>query len=409
MWCLENLSEIVTLEGCLKKDGRKLIPEDLGVKSNCSIVFNSKEILWIGNKIQLPAEFKSAKKIDLRGHVLTPELVDSHTHLVFGGDRSKEYSMRLNGADYQAIADAGGGILSTMESTISATEEELLESAIERVNRISSYGIGSIEIKSGYGLSVESERKISRVIHKLKKHFAPRIQILNTYLAAHAVPGSFSNSKEYLDKVVTPLMKELSEDEIIDFVDIFHEQGYFSLQDTETLFKQATDLGLKLKIHADEFNDNKGALTATRYQALSADHLLCTEDDGIEALKNSQTVATLLPGTAFFLGKKLANARKFLDQGCKVALASDYNPGSCHCDNLVLIASISAKKLEMNIAEIWAAITLNAAHALGLENQGAIKVGMRPRFSLFKCHSIDEITYNWGRNLSVPTQEYFQV
>ncbi|MAZ49305.1 MAG: imidazolonepropionase [Halobacteriovoraceae bacterium] len=407
MWCLENLSQIVTLDAAHSKDGRNLKPEDLSIRPNCSIVFDEHRILWIGNIIQIPDDYKKAKRIPLEGHVLTPEIVDSHTHLVFGGNRSKEYSMRLNGADYEAIAKAGGGILSTMESTITATEEELYKAGLERIERMASYGIGTIEIKSGYGLSIESERKISRVIHKLKEYFSPRIQILSTYLAAHAVPGSFSTSKDYLDRVVLPLMQELSDEKIIDFVDIFHEQGYFNLEDTKTLFSKAKILGLKLKIHADEFNDNKGAVTACEHQALSADHLLCTEDDGIKALSQASTVATLLPGTAFFLGKKLANARRFLDEGCKVAIASDYNPGSCHCDNLVLLASLSAKKLELNLCELWSGMTLNAAHAVGLDQQGAIKLGLKPRFSLFKCQSIDEVTYNWGRNLAVSTQEYF--
>lgn len=402
MWCFEDLSQIVTLDKAKQKDGRKLDPKDLSLRANCSIVFNDKEILWIGNKLHKPEQYKSAKTFNLSGHVLTPEIVDSHTHLVFAGNRAKEYSMRLNGADYQAIADAGGGILATMESTISASEEELFELGKERVERIHSYGIGTIEIKSGYGLTVESERKISHVIDRLKKHFAPKIQILNTYLAAHAIPKNYSNSNDYIDKVVVPLLEEVAKDKIIDFVDIFHEEGYFNLEDTKKLFGICQKLGLKVKIHADEFNDNKGAVTASEFGACSADHLLCTGDDGIKALANSSTVATLLPGTAFFLGKPLAQARKFLDEGCKVALASDYNPGSCHCDNLLLVSSLAVKKLEMNLCELWAAMTLNAAAALNLNDQGYITEGAAPRFSLFECNSVDEITYNWGRNLAKP-------
>jgi len=399
--CYKNFNQIVTLQKAHQKDGRNLDPLDLSIIENASVIFDGKDILWVGPTDEIPNEYKDVRTEDYNGHILTPELVDSHTHLVFGGNRAFEYTLRLNGADYNDIANAGGGILATMEKTITATEEELFQSGIERINRIHGYGIGTIEIKSGYGLTIESERKICHVIHRLKKHFEGKVQIFNTFLAAHAVPKSFNSSSDYLEKVVIPLMIELSDDHLIDFVDIFHEQGYFNLEDTRMLFKKAKSLGLQVKIHADEFNDNGGAAIATNYQALSADHLLCTSSSGIKALASSSTVATLLPGTAYFLGKPLANARQFLDAGCKVALASDYNPGSCHCDNLLLIASISAKNLNMNIAELWSAICLNSAHSLGLRYQGVIAKGFSPRFSIFKCNSVDEITYSWGRNFSI--------
>lgn len=399
--CYKNFSQIISLQDAHKKNGRKLQPSDLSIIENGAVIFDENKIYWVGNSNDVPSEYSNAQITDYKGHILTPEIVDSHTHLVFGGDRSFEYTMRLNGADYQDIANSGGGILATMEKTITSSENELFDSAVERVNRIYSYGVGTIEIKSGYGLTVESERKITRVIHKLKDYFKGKVEIKNTFLAAHAVPGGFTNSRDYIVRVVLPLMKEFAEEELIDFVDIFHEQGYFDIQDSELLFKEAVKLGLKLKIHADEFNDNKGAVLASKFKATSADHLLCTEDDGVESLANSETVATLLPGTAYFLGKPLADARKFLDAGCKVALASDYNPGSCHCDNLILISSLCAKNMHFNIAEVWSAITLNAAHALGLRNQGAIVHGLGPRFSIFKCSSVDEITYSWGRNFSV--------
>jgi len=395
-----NFSQIATLKIAHEKDGRNLEPCDLGIIKNSSIVFDDEKILWVGPDSQLPEIYINQKSKNFEGHTLTPEIVDSHTHLVFGGDRSFEYSMRLNGSDYQEIATAGGGILATMDNTIKATEQELFDSAVQRIKDIYSYGVGTIEIKSGYGLTYESELKIANVIHKLKKHFSGKVQILNTFLAAHAVPKNFKNSKAYIDQVVLPLLKELQKKRIIDFVDIFHEEGYFDENDSKTLFDKANEYNIKIKIHADEFNDNKGAILASKYNAVSADHLLCTEDDGIKALANSNTVATLLPGTAYFLGKPLANAQNLLSSGCKVALASDYNPGSCHCDNLVLIASICAKTMNFNLTQLWSAITLNAAHALDLKNQGALIPGLNPRFSIFKTDSIDKITYSWGKNFS---------
>lgn len=395
-----HLNQIATLASCLAKDGRNLIPSDLSLISNGAIAFDENEILWAGEDSQLPDEFKNEASFDLRGHVLTPELVDSHTHLVFGGDRSQEYADRLNGISYEEIAKRGGGILLTMKATQEASLEVLFQQACERIETLFSYGVGTIEIKSGYGLNFEREFEISTLIDRLKKKFQPRIQIFNTYLAAHDVPKNFSSSAEYLNQVVLPLLTKLAPLKIIDAVDVFHEKNYFSEQDTEALFSLAKNLGIPRKIHADELNDNGGGLLAAKFGALSADHLLKVSDSSIAALKNSSTVATLLPGTAFFIGKPLAPARRILDAGVKVAVASDYNPGSCHCDNLLLIASVSAAQLKMNQAELWCSITMNAAHSLGLKDQGVILAKMKPRFSIFKAASLSEITYHWGKNLA---------
>lgn len=406
MKAYRNFSQIVTLKDAFNKDGRNLKPEDLSILKNASIVFDENEILWVGKDSKFPQKFSKAQKFDFTGKVLLPEIVDCHTHIVYGGDRAEEYSMRLNGADYEAIAKAGGGILNTMNGTNSLTRSELFNLAMERINRLHSYGVGTIEIKSGYGLNYDKEKEISFVINDLKNHFSPSVQIKNTYLAAHAVPSSFNSSADYMNQVVLPLLKELAPLGIIDAVDIFHEVGYFDDKDTEALFGLASELNIPIKSHADEFYDNKGALLATRYNALSTDHLMKTNDDGIEAIAKSKTVATLLPGTSFFLGKEQAPARKFLDTGCKVAISSDYNPGSCHCDNVLMVAALAAPKYKLNLCELWAAITLNAAHALGLHNQGTLVEGMKPRFTVFNTDSIDRITYNWGRNFNFPLKDF---
>ncbi len=400
MQVYKGIKELITLKEAYQKDGRKLTPSDLGKIKKAALVFDQDSILWVGKEKSLPDIYKSAKSKDLSGYCVTPELVDSHTHIAFGGNRSHEYAMRLNGADYQEIANSGGGILETMRGTRQLTQEELLELSIERCERLYSYGVGTIEVKSGYGLTFDHEYKLSSVIDELKNKLSPKIQIIRTFMAAHAVPKEFTQSKNYLQDAVIPLMKKLASENKIDQVDIFHEKGYFSFEDTEALFDEAKNLNLPVKIHADEFNDNKGAVLATKYNALSADHLLMTGADGIKALAESNTVANFLPGTGLFLGKPLANARKFLDSGVKVGLASDYNPGSCHCDNLLLISSIAAPLLKLNQAEVWSSITLNASHALGLKNQGALIEGLKPRFSFFKTNSIDEITYSWGRNFA---------
>ncbi len=400
MKIFKNISELITLNTAHQKDGRSLMPEDLGAIENGAIVVDHDEIVWVGSTKDLPKEYQSLDAEDLYGKTVIPELVDSHTHIVFGGNRAKEYLMRLNGADYQEIANAGGGILHTMTKTNELSKKELFDLAVERVERLYSYGIGTIEIKSGYGLHKEKERELSFIIDDLKKHFAPRVQILNTFMAAHAVPMSYKTSRDYLEKEVLPLLKELSEEKILDAVDIFFEKGYFDREDTELLFKTAKGLGIGVKVHADEFNDNKGAILAAHENALSCDHLLCTDIDGIKALAQSNTIANLLPGTGLFLGKPQANARAFLDQGVKVSIGSDYNPGSCHFDNLLQIASIAAPHYKMNVCELLCAITLNSAHALGLRDQGAIVKGLKPRFTIFNCPNLTEVFYNWGRNFA---------
>lgn len=396
-----NFSEIATLKSAHAKDGRNLIPSDLGIIKNASIVYNQEEILWVGPDAELPQDYRDIPAVDATGKSCVPEIVDSHTHVVFGGDRAHEYSMRLNGASYEEIAAAGGGILNSMLGTNELSRNDLLKLAQQRVKTIASYGVGTIEIKSGYGLNFEKEYELTHIIHDLKTIVRPDVQIINTFMAAHAIPKDYTSSYQYMKEVVLPLLDRMADENIIDCVDIFHEKNYFSEEDVISLFERANRLNIPVKIHADEFNDNKGAILATKYQALSADHLLATGADGILALKNSNTVATLLPGTGLFLGKTQANARAFLDAGVKVAIASDYNPGSCHCDNVLMIAALAAPMYKMNMAELWCAITLNASHALGIKNQGAIMPGLRPRFTVFNTDSIDRVTYNWGKNLAI--------
>ncbi len=396
----KNLNQIITLKSAYTKDGRNLLPSDLDIISDGAVVFTETQIEWVGPTSQLPTKYQDVPQLSLSGHVLTPEIVGSHTHLVFGGDRAQEYADRLNGVSYEEIAKKGGGIIYTSNQTNFSLLDDLFKKAMERINKIHSYGIGTIEIKSGYGLNFEKEYELSLLIDRLKKHFHPKVQIFNTYMAAHDVPKNFISSKQYMDNVVIPLLEKLAPLGIIDAVDIFHELNYFTNNDVEELFTKATAFGIPKKMHADELNNNEGAKLGVHFNCLSIDHLLKVSDWGISSLASSSTIATLLPGTAFFLGKQLAPSRKMLDAGIKVALASDFNPGSCHCDNLFLIACISAAQLKLNQAELWASITLNAAHSLGKITQGAIIPGMSPRFSLFHIESVSHLTYNWGKNFN---------
>ncbi len=399
MKVLKNISELVTMQGVVKKDGRNLVADDLSIVKNGAMVYDSEKIHWVGESNQLPEQYQSIAAQDCSQMTITPALIDSHTHLVFAGNRADEYSRRLNGEDYQAIANAGGGILSTMKATVEEEREKLLESARKRINQIASYGVQTIEIKSGYALSFEGEEKLTEIIHSLKKEFASKeIQILNTYMAAHAVPKHYQNSHEYMKQVVLPLLESCVKKYQIDAVDIFHEKGYFNSDDCQLLFDRASELGIASKIHADELNDNEGASIAAFNQCLSADHLLAISSKGIEDLAGSSTVANLLPGTAFFLGKPLAPAAELIQAGAKIAIASDFNPGSCHDDNVLKLALMAAPSFKMNMAHLIAAITFNAASALGLKKQGALIAGYQPRFSIFECESLSQICYQWNHN-----------
>lgn len=396
-----QLSQVATLSGAHSKGGKHLVPSDLGLLDNAAIVFDDKQIHWVGNDRDLPEEYSRLPSMALPHHVLTPALVDSHTHLLFGGNRSSEYVARLNGDDYQAIARAGGGILYTMRETLKLSQEELIAIGRERLERLLSYGVRTVEMKSGYALTTDGELRLLRAAKALKAEFSGRATVFSTYLGAHAVPKDYASSTQFLQEIVIPTLNQAHAEQLVDAVDVFAEEGYFSQGDVKSLFEHATRLGLPVKIHADEFNDNGGARLATEFQALSADHLLKTSADGIQALAESNTVATILPGTAFFLGKPLAPARQLLDAGCRVAIASDFNPGSSHVDNVLFVASLAAPSLKINLAELWCGITLNAAAALGMKDRGCLTPGMQPEFALFAVDRISDVTYGWGRNYCV--------
>lgn len=396
MKVFRSISQLVTLRNVVQKDGRFLRPDDLSIIANAAMVFDENQIIWVGEDQKLPVQYLALPSENLAGFIVLPGLVDSHTHLVFGGDRSTEYLSRLNGADYLEIAKQGGGILSSMRQTRAASEEELFDLSVQRIERMHAKGVKTIEIKSGYGLNFEAERKQTNVIHRLKQNFAPKVKIVSTFCAAHAIPPEFSKATDYIEAIVLPLMEEFVAENKIDIVDVFHEKGFFSTEDVIRIFNQAQKLGLNRKLHADEFFDNHGAALGMKYDCLSVDHLLCSNDQAIQNLAKSQTVATFLPGTGYFLGKPQANVRKFLDAGVKVAIATDYNPGSCHLWNLPLLLKWVTPNYKMNATEAISSITYNAASALGLKKYGALIEGFQPTFSLFNHDSLADWFYSWN-------------
>ncbi|MDH4466709.1 MAG: imidazolonepropionase [Bacteriovoracaceae bacterium] len=398
---LKNIKECVTLQGVAKKQGRHLIASDLCIMNETSIVHDGNQILWVGKTGQIPHNFVFEIEIDLTNSVVLPGMIDCHTHLVFGGDRSHEYFMRLNGSTYEEIAASGGGILSTANATRAMDASSLKQQAIARVDRLAERGVVAIEIKSGYGLTRDSERKLSQIIGELKRDYAKKgIKIINTYMAAHAIPPEYGNSRshDYMLEVVIPLLDELSQNSLTrpDFVDIFLEDNYFNQSDANILFQKCSEFNIPFKAHVDELKNSGNLKYAVESGAISCEHMLYSDEVSIKSLAQSDTVGVLLPGTAFFLGKKMAPARAMLDAGCRLAIGSDFNPGSCHWDDVFKIAIMSAPTLKMNVAEILSAVTYNAAQALELPNYGFIEVGSTPRLSIFRDTSLQQLFYRWS-------------
>ncbi|MBI2711678.1 MAG: imidazolonepropionase [Bdellovibrio sp.] len=400
-----HASVLYTGAGIRKKKGRRVKDEDLGMIPDGAIVFSVKrvgkqevpnKIEWVGPTKDLPQRFKKIKKTDLRGRrALIPGLIDCHNHLIFGGDRSDEFALRCAGATYQEIAARGGGIQTTVNATRAASAEELERLAVLRLKELYSFGVRTVEIKSGYGLSLESELKVLKLIPKLRRKF-PQMQLTATFLGAHAIAKEMSG-EDYFDLVLNKMLPEVARLKLADACDIFVDEGYFTVRQARILLTQAKKLGLKIKIHADELGDTGSASLAAEMGALSADHLLKISANGISDLAKSETVAVLLPGTAFYLKAPHAPARKLLDQGAKVALSTDFNPGTCMCLSLPAVMTIAALYLGMSRSEIFAAVTFNAAQALGLEDAtGTLEAGKRADFAVLDFERFEELYYRFA-------------
>jgi len=391
-----HASFVYTCEGILLKAGRGLVPEDVSAIEDGAVVFDSKKIVWVGKTKDLPAKYKKIKKTNLKNtKAIIPGLIDSHTHLVFAGSRASEFARRCAGATYQEIANEGGGILTTVKATREASIEKLFELALKRALIAYRFGVRTIECKSGYGLDHATEIKCLTVIQHLKKAL-PQMTFVSTYLGAHAVPHDRKKS-QYIDEMLHKTLPMVASKKLAEFCDVFIDEGYYDLHEGERILRTAKKLGLKLKVHADELVNTESARLSAKLHAHSADHLLKISDKGIEALAKSETVATLLPGTAFYLKENHAPARKLLDAGARVAVATDFNPGSCYSLNLPLMMNLSALYLQMNVAEILASVTLNAAASLGLDGKkGAVLSGFDSDFVVLPYENFEEMYYRLG-------------
>lgn len=339
------------------------------------------------------------ERIDATGKMVIPSFCDSHTHIVYAGSREIEYVDKIKGLSYEEIARRGGGILNSAKRLHNVSEEVLFQEAMERLNEMMSFGTGAVEIKSGYGLNTEDELKMLRVIRKLKQH-SP-LTIKANFLGAHAVPSEYKERpSKYVDLIINEMIPVIASEELADYIDVFCDKGFFTVEDTERILMQGMKYGLRPKIHANELDYSGGIQVGVKYNALSVDHLEYTGDAEIEALLGSETMPTLLPGAAFFLGMVYAPARKMIDAGLPVAMASDYNPGSSPSGNMQLVLSMGCIKYKMLPEEALNAVTLNSAYAMGVNDiLGTITKGKLANFYITKpIPTLEFMPYAFGNN-----------
>lgn len=367
---------------------------EIGLVKNGALACREGRVAWSGPEADLPGSFSDLPDINVRGKVVTPGFVDSHTHPVFGSTRQAEFAMRARGADYEEIAAAGGGILNSVRSTRKASDQ-LLEANLRRVLRsMLRLGTTTVEAKSGYGLDLETELRSLRVLTRVSGQVPQTV--LRTFMGAHAVPPEFAGNPDgYLDFLEEQVLPRVRGEDLAEFVDIFCEKGVFTPEQSLRHLKAGIEMGFKARIHADEFHDTGGAEVAAEVGAMSADHLLSVSSAGIERLAGSDTVATLLPGTALFLNKPFPPGRKLLDAGVPVALATDFNPGSCYCESMPLMVSLAVCACGFTVEEALVSATANGAAALGLSSsKGSLEIGRDADFIVWNLDDYRCIPYH---------------
>ena len=344
--------------------------------------------------------WKDLEIIDCDGKLILPCYADSHTHIVYAGNREGEFVDRINGLTYEEIFERGGGILNSAKRLNDATEDELFEQAMIRLHEVISQGTGSIEIKSGYGLSVESELKMLRVIKRIKD--LNLIPVKATFLGAHALPLEYKNDKQgYINLIINDMLPKIAEEKLADYIDVFCEQNYFTADETIMILEAGKKHGLIPKVHAEQLSNTGGIQAGVKCGAISVDHLEFCSNEDIEVLKNSNTMPTVLPGAAFFLSLPLPPARKMIDAGLAIAFASDFNPGSSPSGNMNLMMSLGCVQYKLTPEEVINASTINSAYAMNLSNEvGSITIGKKANFFITKpISSYAFIPYSFGSNL----------
>jgi len=338
--------------------------------------------------------------IDAEGGMLFPTYCDSHTHLVFASSRENEFVDRINGLSYEDIAKKGGGILNSAKKLQNTSEDKLFEDALNRLNGLIKMGTGAVEIKSGYGLTLDAEIKMLRVIKRLKEN--SDVTIKATFLGAHALPKEFNGNKDgYMNLVINEMLPKVAEEKLVDYVDIFCEEGYFTVDDTKKLLKEANKFGIKAKTHVNQFNAIGGVKASVDLGALSVDHLEEMNEEDFKALQNSDCMPTILPACSFFLGIPYGTAKEMMERGLPVALATDYNPGSAPSGNMNFVASLGCTQLKMTPEQVINATTINTAYAMGIEKElGSIAVGKKANLFITKpIPNYAYLPYNFGHNV----------
>ena len=377
----------------------KISDEQLEIIENGGILINSEnKIEEIGNYEVIANKTKqslsNSPTLQFSNSVVLPAFIDCHTHICFGGNRANDFAMRNAGKTYLEIAEKGGGIWSSVQHTRNASESELLEKLLERINRLISLGITTIEIKSGYGLNVESELKMLRVMKKAQEK--TEATLVPTCLSAHLKPKDFEGtSSAYLQYILTEILPKVKQENLAKRVDIFIEKSAFQPEESRKFLEKAKEMGFEITVHADQFTAGSSRI-AVEVGAFSADHLEATIDEDIEFLAKSETVAVALPGASIGLGEPFTPARKILDKNGILAIASDWNPGSAPMGNLITQASILATFQKLTTAEVLAGITFRAAKALNLTDRGILKKGMKADFVVFETNNFQNILYNQG-------------
>ena len=369
-----------------------------GMVTDGAIVIDSATIAWCGRKAQLPEEYSNWSRRDLAGRLVTPGLIDCHTHIVYGGNRAREFELRLGGASYEEITAQGGGIHATLNETRKLSVPQLVEQSLSRIDALIAEGVCVIEIKSGYGLDTQTELNMLRAARQIGMERP--VTVKTSFLGAHLAPTAYRDHPErYLDEVCIPALEKAADEGLVDAVDGFCENIAFSATQLERLFRRAESLGLPVKVHAEQLSNSGGARLAAKYNALSADHLEYANEDDIVALKTSDTVAVLLPGAFFSLRQSQKPPVQMLrDQGVTIAVATDCNPGSSPLNSILLAMNFACILFELTPEEALAGTTVSAAKALGLSNVGEIKPGMTANLAVWDVASPGEIVYPMGFN-----------
>ena len=371
---------------------------NLGLIANGAVAISGSQILAAGpvEKVLHQVEPGAAKVVDAGGRLVAPGLIDSHTHVVHFGSREREYNLRLAGRPYLEILKAGGGILDSVRSLRSATMAEIVAQTKKSLSRMLSFGITTVEAKSGYGLDTENEVKMLQGMQILNK--IQPVELVPTFMGAHAIPEEYNgNTEGFVHMIIEEMLPRVKD--LACFCDVFCEDQVFSIQQTRAILQAARESGMQLKLHADELAPSGGAQLAVEMGAISADHLLHTDEKGINALAASDTIAVLLPGTSFNLMSRYAPAREMLEAGVAIALSTDYNPGSCPTENIQLIMTLGCLKLGLSPAQVLAAVTINAAHAIGLADKiGSLERGKQADLIIFDADNEAYLSYHFGIN-----------